>query len=98
MHYVYILTSINRVFYVGSTEDLERRLSEHRRGRADAFTKRYRVNRLVYYEPAASRGEAVRREMQIKKWPRQRKVALIESMNPRWKDNDIEPPARQIPR
>lgn len=48
MYYVYILASINRVLYIGSTEDLARRVAEHRRGRVTAFTHRYRVNRLVY--------------------------------------------------
>ena len=98
MFYVYILTSINRVLYVGSTDDLARRLAEHRRGRADAFTARYRVNRLVYYESHESRAVAMRRERQIKEWPRRRKIALIESMNPAWMDNVLVPPARQIPR
>ena len=98
MFYIYILASINRVFYVGSTDDLPRRVAEHKRGRADAFTKRYRVNRLVYYESAESRIEAVRREMKIKKWPRSRKVALIESLNPDWTLDVLVPPDRQIPR
>ncbi len=98
MFWVYILASINRVLYVGSTDDLPRRLSEHKRGRSDAFTARYRVHRLVYFEGAPSRSEAMRRERQIKTWRRSKKIALIESVNPDWKDRVLVPPARQIPR
>ena len=94
---VYILASINRVLYVGSTDNLDRRVREHKKGRANAFTNRYRVNRLVYYEPAASRTSAVQRELQIKAWRREKKIALIETMNPSWIDVELAPPA-QIPR
>jgi len=97
MFYVYILASINRVFYVGSTDNLARRVDEHKKGRATAFTKKYRVNRLVYYEPAESRPAAVHRELEIKAWRREKKIALIESMNPSWTDVVLEPPA-QTPR
>jgi putative endonuclease len=97
MFHVYILASINRVLYVGSTDDLARRVHEHKKGRANAFTTRYRVNRLVYYEPAESRIAAVQRELEIKPWRREKKIALIESMNPSWRDNELEPPARPDP-
>jgi len=97
MFHIYILASINRVLYVGSTDDLPRRVHEHKKGRANAFTTRYRVNRLVYYEPAESRVTAVRRELEIKAWRREKKIALIESANPDWWLRELEPPA-QIPR
>jgi len=97
MFYVYILASINRVLYVGSTDDLARRVREHKKGRAGAFTTRYRVNRLVYYEPAESRIAAVQRELEIKAWRREKKVALIETMNPSWTDHELEPPTRPDP-
>jgi len=97
MFYVYILASINRVLYVGSTGDLLRRIAEHKRGRVNAFTSKYRVNRLVYYEPTESRVAAVQRELEIKSWRREKKIALIESMNPEWRITVLNPPAR-IPR
>jgi putative endonuclease len=99
MYYVYILASINRVLYVGSTDNLRRRVAEHKRGRGNAFTARYRVHRLVYYETCADRAEAVRREYEIKRWPRAKKVALIESVNPEWVETGgvRAPPVPQIP-
>jgi putative endonuclease len=95
MSYIYILASINRVLYVGSSDDLARRVREHRAGRGAAFTKKYRVNRLVYFETVEDRSAAMRRELEIKAWRREKKVALIESINTAW--NDLEPPD-QIPR
>jgi len=96
MAYVYILASINRVLYVGSTDNVHQRVIDHRAGRGATFTKKYRVNRLVYFEEAESRGAAMRRELEIKAWRREKKIALIESLNPEWKD--LAPPTRQIPR
>lgn len=96
MAYVYILASINRVIYVGSSEDLAQRLRDHRAGRGAEFTKKYRVNRLVYFEPAESRGAAMKRELEIKGWRREKKVALIEKVNPGWRE--LEPaPAPPVP-
>jgi len=99
MYYVYILASINRVLYIGSTDNLRRRVAEHKRGHGNAFTTRYRVHRLVYYETCETRPEAVRREYEIKRWPRAKKVALIESVNPEWVETGgvLEPPVPQIP-
>lgn len=99
MDYVYILASINRVLYIGSTDDPRRRVHEHKHGRGNAFTARYRVNKLVYYEEAESRSAAVRREMAMKRWPRARKIELIESVNPGWveREGELLPPL-QIPR
>ena len=96
MYYVYILASVNRVLYVGSTDNVARRVAEHKRGRGNAFTARYRVNRLVYFEEWETRREAVQREIAIKEWPRRRKVALIESANREWVEADgvLVPPLR----
>jgi putative endonuclease len=100
MYYVYILASINRVLYIGSSDDPRRRVDEHKRGQGNAFTARYRVNKLVYYEEAESRGAAIRREMAMKRWTRARKIALIESVNPQWIEAEgvLVPPSPQIPR
>ncbi len=84
--FVYVLTSKTRVLYVGVTNDLVRRMWEHRTGILPGFTHRYGVNRLVYYEPLADPAGAIRREKQIKGWARVKKVAMIESFNPEWKD------------
>jgi putative endonuclease len=86
MPYVYILASISRVLYVGSTENIQQRVLDHRARRGAAFTKKYRVNRLVYFESAESLSVARRRELVLKAWRREKKIALIESLNPDWKD------------
>ena len=85
--YVYMLTNIgNRVIYTGVTSDLARRLYEHESGFGSEFTKRYRANKLVYYEKHSTPYEAISREKQIKAGSRARKEALINSWNPGWKD------------
>ena len=90
--YVYILASRrNGTLYVGATDDLVRRVFEHKNSLVDGFTKRYNVNRLVYYEQSDSKEGALIREKQIKEWHRKWKLELIEKTNPEWKDlyNDI---------
>ena len=86
MAYVYILASKSRTLYVGSTDGLAQRVRDHRAGRGASFTKKYRVTRLVYFEQAPSRGEAMKRETEIKAWRREKKVRLIEALNPTWED------------
>jgi len=83
--YVYILASKSRRIYVGMTNSLLVRVSQHRRGEV-AFTNRYRINRLVYYEIFKYVNNCIARETQLKAWSRAKKVALIESMNPTWQD------------
>lgn len=85
-YWTYLLASRTRVLYVGVTNDLARRVEEHRAGRGGAFTKRYRVRRLVYAEEHADVRDAIRREKQVKGWRRERKVALVEAANPEWRD------------
>ncbi len=85
--YVYLLSNANRsVLYVGLTNNLLRRLLEHRDGRGNAFTARYNVNTLVYVEVHDRIDEAIGREKQIKGWRRSKKNALVETMNPSWSD------------
>jgi putative endonuclease len=84
--FVYIMSSRNGVLYTGVTNDLERRTSEHKRGEIAGFSKRYRVNRLVHLEEFDDVVEAIAREKQIKGWVRRKKVELVKSMNPGWKD------------
>lgn len=87
-YYVYILSNFScRVIYVGMTNNLPRRIYEHKNHLlSDSFTARYRVDRLVYYEVAPTAEAAIAREKQIKGWNRERKNKLIENMNPKWKD------------
>ena len=74
------------VIYVGVTNDLERRVDEHKNGTVRGFTSKYRVNRLVYYESTPDVRGAIAREKQIKGWLRSKKIALIAAANPLWKD------------
>jgi putative endonuclease len=85
-YYVYILASRSRTLYVEVTRDLVRRMYQHRQQLPPAFTARYAVTRLVYYEHTNDIRAAVRREKQIKGWKRARKLELIESLNPAWED------------
>lgn len=85
-YYVYILSSISKVLYIGVTSDLRRRLAEHRAAGRESFTGRYRVHRLVYVEIAQDVRDAIAREKQIKSWRRAKKVTLVRSLNPEWRD------------
>lgn len=84
--YVYIVASRSRVLYIGVSHDLLRRMAEHRAGAFPGFTRRYKVNRLVYFEACEDIRGAIMREKQLKGWVRQRKLELIESVNPAWDD------------
>ena len=87
MYYVYILTNkTDAVMYIGVTNDLRRRLYEHKNEQIEGFTKKYHVNKLVYYETFSTSMEAIRREKQLKGWIRNKKIALINSMNSEWED------------
>jgi putative endonuclease len=86
-YYIYILASKkNGTLYIGMTNDLVRRISEHKSGLIEGFTKKYSINRLVYYESTEVVNAAILREKQLKKWKRQWKVELIEKSNPDWRD------------
>jgi len=84
---VYIMTNkYNTVLYTGVTNNLMRRIYEHKNGLAEGFTKKYNVHKLVYYEVGDNIHAAIAREKQIKGGSRQKKIDLINSMNPEWKD------------
>jgi putative endonuclease len=83
-YFVYIIASRSHNLYTGVTNNLERRILEHRQGLVPGFTKRYRIHRLVYYETFG--GAAIAREKQIKAWGRKKRIALIEANNPTWAD------------
>jgi putative endonuclease len=85
--HVYILASKrNGTLYIGVTTDLSARVCAHREGRGSAFTKRYGVKRLVWYESYDMVVDAIQRETSLKRWPRKWKLDLIEKMNPEWDD------------
>ena len=83
---VYILASRSRVIYIGSTNDLGRRLAEHRIGLGAEFPRKYRCHSLVYFELGRSREEVLGWERKLKGWVRAKKIALIEGVNPGWID------------
>jgi len=86
-YYVYIMTNeTNTVLYTGFTSDLKGRVYAHKEKLVDGFTKKYNVNKLVYYEMSENREGTVWREKQIKAGSRQKKIELIEKMNPKWLD------------
>ncbi len=88
--WVYIVASKSRRIYTGMTNNLGRRIREHKAGEIEGFTQRYKVNRLVYCEGFRYVGNAINREKQIKGLDRAKRVALIESMNPTWEDLSLE--------
>ena len=85
-YYVYIMTNKSRTLYTGVTNDLVRRVYEHKNKLVPGFTSKYNIRFLVYYEATSSIQSAIEREKQIKGWLRAKKIALIDSMNPEWKD------------
>ncbi len=89
-YYVYIMTNYARTLYTGVTNDLEGRVYQHKMKLFPGFTARYDLTILVYYESTEDIMEAITREKQIKGWLRKKKVALIESVNPEWKDLSLD--------
>ena len=85
-YYVYIMTNRSKTLYTGVTNDLMRRVYEHKNKMVEGFTKKYNITRLVYFEETNDIQSAITREKQIKGWLRRKKIALIESVNPKWED------------
>ena len=85
-YYVYIMTNKSRTLYTGVTNDLMRRVYEHQNKLVNGFTSKYNIQFLVYYESTSSIHSAIQREKEIKGWLRSKKIALIDSVNPVWKD------------
>jgi putative endonuclease len=84
--YVYIMASKSRRIYTGVTNNIFRRVMQHKRGEIEGFTQKYKINRLVYYQEFQYIGNAIAREKKIKGVDRAKRVALIESDNPTWVD------------
>ncbi len=85
-YYVYIMSNNTRTLYTGVTNNLEKRVLQHKRKLLPGFTRQYNLNRLVYYETFGDIRAAIQREKQIKGWLRTKKVALIVAANPHWRD------------
>ncbi|HYH06076.1 MAG TPA: GIY-YIG nuclease family protein [Thermoanaerobaculia bacterium] len=90
--YVYIVSNNSMTLYTGVTNDLQRRVTQHKNGEA-SFTSRYHFDRLVYFECYELAVDAIAREKAIKGMTRARKIALVKSANPAWRDLSISPPA-----
>jgi len=86
IYFAYILTNKSRRLYTGVTNDLKRRMFEHKNRLVQGFTHKYNLDRLVWYEEFGDVRNAISREKEIKGWLRKRKIALIESVNPEWQD------------
>jgi len=89
-YFVYILTNkSNKVLYIGVTNNLERRMYEHRNKMVDGFTKRYNLTKLVHFEETSDVRSAIEREKQLKNWHRDWKIKLIDKFNAEWKDLSV---------
>lgn len=93
-YFVYLLASLSGTLYVGLTDNLWKRMTEHKNGLFDGFTRKYQINRLMYFETFSDSTLAAYREQQIKKWRREKKIALFAKSNPQWRD--IAPEISQI--
>jgi putative endonuclease len=89
-YFVYILASKSRRLYIGITSDLERRVWQHKTKALGGFTARYNIDRLVHVEDYSDVHEAIAREKQLKNWRREKKIALIASRNPTWRDLSVD--------
>lgn len=85
-YYVYIMTNYSKTLYTGVTNDLTRRIYEHKQKLIPGFTEKYNITKLVYFEETSNVNAAITREKQIKGWLRSKKITLIESLNPEWND------------
>ncbi|MCB0000469.1 MAG: GIY-YIG nuclease family protein [Anaerolineales bacterium] len=85
-YYVYIMCSNSGTLYIGLTNNIERRVYEHKQKVVQGFTAQYNVNRLVHVETFEKVSDAIQREKELKKWRRSKKIALIEEANPKWED------------
>ncbi len=89
-YYVYILTSISKILYIWVTNNIERRLYEHRNGKNNSFTRKYKIRKLVFLEQFNNINDAIESEKKLKNWKRQWKIDLIEKNNPHWIDLSVK--------
>jgi putative endonuclease len=81
-----MMTNRSGTLYVGVTNDLERRVIQHKAGKGSRFARRYAMTHLLYFEESSSPSDAIQREKEIKGWLRKKKIALVRELNPRWRD------------
>ena len=86
LYSTYILSNTSMTLYIGVTNNLVRRISQHKKGHGSGFTSRYHFDRLVYFEQTPDIRDAIAREKVLKGWSRKRKIELVKTMNPRWSD------------
>lgn len=89
-YYIYIMTNRSKTLYIGVTNDLVKRVFQHKYKKLEGFTKKYNITKLVYCEIFTDVGKAIEREKQLKGWLRKKKIALIESTNPDWKEIPVK--------
>lgn len=89
-YFVYIMASKSRALYIGMTNDIDRRVAEHKSGLIPGFASRYKTTRLVWFEMFTDVDEAIAAEKKLKGWVRRKKITLIEESNPEWRDLAIE--------
>lgn len=90
LYFIYIATNNTGTLYIGVTNDLNRRMAEHKSGKGSEFASKYDINILVYFEETSRIEDAILREKQLKGWRRSKKIAIIESLNPMWNDLSID--------
>jgi putative endonuclease len=95
-YYVYIISSDTGTLYVGMTNNLKRRIYEHKHGSAPHFSKKYNIRNLLYFETFSDKNSAIARENQLKHWRREKKIALIDTVNDSW--SNLMPPESPRPR
>ncbi len=97
-YWVYIVASLTGTLYIGMTNSLDRRMIEHKEGTFEGFASQYACNRLVYWESFDDVRKAIDREKQLKGWRREKKIALIKTLNPSWKDlaKDLSQPIQLL--
>ncbi len=86
VYHLYIMASASGVLYTGITDHLERRVTQHKQKLTPGFAATFNTTKLVYFEPFSDVRDAIAREKQLKRWRREKKVALIEKLNPQWRD------------
>ncbi|MCI0329548.1 MAG: GIY-YIG nuclease family protein [candidate division Zixibacteria bacterium] len=89
-YYVYIMTNKSGTFYTGVTNNLVRRVYEHKQKQVPGFTKKYKITKLIYFESSPDVMAAINREKEIKDWRRAKKIALVNTLNPAWEDLSAE--------
>ncbi|MBI3589092.1 MAG: GIY-YIG nuclease family protein [Candidatus Liptonbacteria bacterium] len=85
-YFVYIMASLTGTLYIGVTNDLQKRVYQHKNNLVEGFTKRYQCHKLIYFEETSDVESAIAREKQLKRWNRAKKEFLIKTINPHWKD------------